>query len=100
MEFYGDKNIELADTKTTSGPPTNTDDNMKVLKWIWVSLNLILVLYGIALFIYGKYFRKKESLYIKHITEDRASYIENMARINRTSYLNKSSAFLDGINQD
>jgi uncharacterized protein YjeT (DUF2065 family) len=34
---------------------------MEIEKTIWIIINLVLILYGIFLFIYGKYIRKKES---------------------------------------
>lgn len=37
------------------------EDNLNVFS-CWIALNAILILYAIGLFIYGKYFRKKEVL--------------------------------------
>lgn len=30
--------------------------------YAWISLNVVLILYAIGLFVYGKYFRKREVL--------------------------------------
>ena len=38
----------------------NIEENMKIVKWVWASLNIILVIYAIVLFVYAKYFRKSE----------------------------------------
>ena len=37
-------------------------DDLEGVKNLWIALNAILVAYAIALFIYGKYFRHKDSL--------------------------------------
>ena len=37
-------------------------DDLEGVKNLWIALNAILVAYTIALFIYGKYFRHKDSL--------------------------------------
>ena len=37
-------------------------DDLEDVKILWVVLNSILVLYAIILFIYGRYFRHKDSL--------------------------------------
>jgi hypothetical protein len=37
-------------------------DDLDSVKNLWIILNAILVVYAIALFIYGKYFRHKDSL--------------------------------------
>ena len=36
------------------------EENMKIVKWVWASLNVILIIYAFVLFIYAKYFRKSE----------------------------------------
>jgi hypothetical protein len=36
------------------------EENMAIVRWVWIALNIILVIYGIALFIYAKYFRKND----------------------------------------
>jgi hypothetical protein len=39
-----------------------TENNMIIVRWVWISLNIVLVLYGVALFIYAKYFKDKQTL--------------------------------------
>ncbi len=44
------------------------DANMKIVKWVWVSLNLLLVVYAVILFVCAKFFRKSEVLnYVKKV---------------------------------
>lgn len=38
------------------------DNEMATLRWIWISLNIVLVIYAAFLFIYGKYYRKRENV--------------------------------------
>lgn len=33
-----------------------------IIRWVWIALNIILILYAIGLFIYARYFRKNEIL--------------------------------------
>ena len=43
-------------------------DDLDGVKNLWIILNSILVLYAIILFIYGKYFKHKDTLsYVIHI---------------------------------
>ena len=39
-----------------------SDEDLGGVKNLWIILNVILVIYAIVLFIYGKYFRHKDSL--------------------------------------
>jgi len=41
------------------------DENMKVVRWVWIGLNIVLVIYAIVLFIYARCFRKSEYVLIK-----------------------------------
>ncbi len=41
-------------------PEIDVDSNMIIVKYVWASLNLILIIYAAGLFIYAKYFRKSE----------------------------------------
>lgn len=38
----------------------NNEDIINSTKTVWIILNIILVLYAVGLFIYGKYFRKRD----------------------------------------
>lgn len=38
----------------------NNEDIFSSAKTVWIILNVILVLYAVGLFIYGKYFRKRD----------------------------------------
>ena len=42
--------------------PEMSDEDLGGVKNLWIILNVILVIYAIVLFIYGKYFRHKDSL--------------------------------------
>jgi flagellar basal body-associated protein FliL len=35
-------------------------------KFLWIILNIILILYSFALFLYTKFIRKKNNLYVKY----------------------------------
>lgn len=37
-------------------------DELSDIKYLWIILNIVLVVYAIILFIYGKYFKRKDSL--------------------------------------
>lgn len=38
----------------------NNEDIINSTKTVWIILNVILILYAVGLFIYGKYFRKRD----------------------------------------
>ena len=40
----------------------NNDDNLDTVKNVWIILNIVLVVYALILFCYGKYFKHKDSL--------------------------------------
>ena len=40
----------------------NDDDNLDTVKNVWIILNIVLVVYALILFCYGKYFKHKDSL--------------------------------------
>jgi hypothetical protein len=35
-------------------------DDMTIVRWVWIGLNIILTIYAIALYVYAKYWPKKE----------------------------------------
>jgi uncharacterized protein YjeT (DUF2065 family) len=35
---------------------------MEIEKTVWIIINLVLIIYGIVLFVCGKYIRKKDSI--------------------------------------
>ena len=37
-------------------------ENMKIVRLVWIILNVLLVIYGTILFLYGRYFKKSEVL--------------------------------------
>ncbi len=36
------------------------DSNMIIVKYVWASLNILLIIYAVGLLIYAKYFRKSD----------------------------------------
>jgi hypothetical protein len=36
------------------------EEDMTIVRWVWIGLNIILVIYAIILYIYAKYWPKKE----------------------------------------
>ena len=40
----------------------DNDDDLDSVKNVWIILNIVLVVYALILFIYGKYFKQKDSL--------------------------------------
>ena len=36
------------------------EEDMTIVRWVWIGLNIILVIYAIVLYIYAKYWPKKE----------------------------------------
>jgi hypothetical protein len=38
------------------------DTGIEMVRWVWIALNFVLVMYALFLFIYAKYWRKKEIL--------------------------------------
>ena len=49
---------------------------------LWIIFNLILILYAISLFIYGKYFRKKDPLTFKNVIDDNKILYRNDSDLN------------------
>ena len=45
-----------------NGEENTIEDNIKIVRWVWISLNILLVIYAFILFLYAKYFRKNEVL--------------------------------------
>ena len=44
------------------------EDGLDTVKNVWIILNVVLVVYALILFCYGKYFKNKDSLsYVIHI---------------------------------
>ncbi len=40
----------------------DNDDDLDSVKNVWIILNIVLVVYALILFIYGKFFKHKDSL--------------------------------------
>lgn len=36
------------------------EENMTIVKWVWVGLNGLLVIYAVVLFVYARFYRKSE----------------------------------------
>jgi hypothetical protein len=43
------------------------DNDIELVRWVWIGLNIVLVIYGVSLIIYAKYWRKKEILVYVYI---------------------------------
>ncbi len=41
------------------------EENMIIVRWVWIGLNILLVIYAAILFIYAKFFRKSEVIVMK-----------------------------------
>ena len=45
----------------------SSDENLDTVRNVWLILNVILIVYALILFCYGKYFKHKDSLsYVIH----------------------------------
>lgn len=64
----------------------NNEEVLKSARNLWIVINVILALYAIGLFVYGKYFRKRDvAAYVFYIINKlQKNYIEDKNSYSRT----------------
>ncbi len=74
-------------------------DDMTIVRWVWIGLNIILTIYAIALYVYAKYWPKKEIRNYVTINNTQKSFIEDKSIIpSNESVVKKRTAVLQDDN--